>query len=72
MNYQIIDKLKSIQEILDTSSKQKWMTLKEVSKYSSLSCSSLHRYILSGALKVSKKTGKLLFKREWVDRFLGE
>ena len=47
-----------------------WLTLKEVCAYTGLSPSTIHRSTQSGALKVSKKTGKNLFRREWIDRFL--
>tara|TARA_S200000501_G_C20799706_1_gene733438 strand:+ start:1100 stop:1273 length:174 start_codon:yes stop_codon:yes gene_type:complete len=49
----------------------KWLSLKDVSEYTGLSSSTLHRAIQKGELKVSKKTGKNLFKKEWVDNFLG-
>ena len=49
----------------------KWLALKDVCEYTGLSSSTLHRAIQKGELKVSKKTGKNLFKKEWVDNFLG-
>lgn len=49
-----------------------WLTIKEVSDYSKLSCSTIHRLTARGALRVSKKTGKNLFRKEWVDKFLSE
>ena len=48
-----------------------WLTLKDVCKYVSLSPSTIFRAIQKGELRVSKKTGKLLFKKEWIDSFLG-
>ncbi len=49
----------------------KWLTINDVCEYTSLSKSTIHRSISKGELKVSKKTGKNLFKKEWVDGFLG-
>ena len=49
----------------------KWLAIKDVCEYTGLSSSTLHRAIQKGELKVSKKTGKNLFKKEWVDNFLG-
>ena len=49
----------------------KWLSLKDVCEYTGLSSSTIHRAIQKGELKVSKKTGKNLFKKEWVDNFLG-
>ena len=50
----------------------KWLAIKDVCEYTGLSSSTLHRAIQKGELKVSKKTGKNLFKKEWIDKFLGE
>ncbi len=50
----------------------RWLDLKDVCEYTGLSSSTLHRAIQKGELKVSKKTGKNLFKKEWIDNFLGE
>ena len=50
----------------------KWLALKDVCSYTGLSPSTIHRATQKGELKVSKKTGKNLFRREWIDRFLGE
>tara|TARA_B110000196_G_C20512982_1_gene372075 strand:+ start:277 stop:495 length:219 start_codon:yes stop_codon:yes gene_type:complete len=71
MYSEILNQLKGIQRTLDSENGDIWMTLKDVCKYSKLSASTLYRNILSGKLKVSKKTGKNLFKKEWIDNFLG-
>jgi excisionase family DNA binding protein len=47
------------------------MDIKEACKYASVSDSTLRRAVAKGELKVSKATGKLLFKIDWVDRWLG-
>ena len=49
-----------------------WLALKDVCEYTGLSPSTIHRATQKGVLKVSKKTGKNLFRREWIDKFLGE
>ena len=56
---------------MSTILEDKWMTLKDVSEYTRLSASTIHRAIQKGELKVSKKTGRHLFRREWVNGFLG-
>ena len=68
----ITNQLRSIQQTLNSKSEDVWMTLKDVCTYTKLSSSTLHRASQRGELKVSKKTGKNLFRKEWVDRFLGE
>ena len=47
-----------------------WMDIKKVARYSSTSISTIRRAVASGRLKTSKATGKLLFKKEWVDGWL--
>ena len=49
-----------------------WLSLNDVCQYTSLSPSTIHRATQKGTLKVSKATGKNLFKKAWVDSFLGE
>ena len=50
----------------------KWLSLKDTCNYTGLSPSTIHRAIQKGELKVSKRTGKNLFKKDWIDNFLGE
>ena len=47
-----------------------WMDIKKVARYSSTSISTIRRAVASGRLKTSKVTGKLLFKKDWVDKWL--
>ena len=49
-----------------------WLALKDVCEYTGLSPSTIHRATQRGELKVSKRTGKNLFKKVWIDNFLGE
>ena len=66
----ITNQLRSIQQTLNSKSEDVWMTLKDVCTYTKLSSSTLHRAIQRGELKVSKKTGKHLFKKSYVDKWL--
>ena len=49
-----------------------WIDLKKVIQYTSLSASTIRRAVQKGKLKVSKKTGKLLFKVSWINNWLEE
>ena len=49
-----------------------WMTLREVCAYCKLSPSTIRRNIISNRIKTSKATGKYLFRRSWVDKFIDE
>jgi excisionase family DNA binding protein len=62
-----------LSELLTTIKKERpddWLTITEAAQYSKLSEPTLRRYIKAGKLKVSKKTGRLLFKRSDIDRWL--
>ena len=48
-----------------------WLTQKDVVRYTGLSPSTIYRATKKWILKVSQRTGKNLFRREWVDKFLG-
>lgn len=54
-----------------THQKDEWMSLIEVCDYTKLSSSTIRRYLQKGMIKASKTTGKYLFKRSWIDNFLG-
>ena len=70
MEYQIKDVLDKIRAIIQDKSKNRWMDINEVVFYSSLSFSTIRRGVARGTLKASRVTGKLLFKTEWVDKWL--
>lgn len=71
-NYAIIDKLNEIKNLIQNNVSDRWLNIEEVQKYSGLSASTLHRAIHKGVLKVSKKTGKNLFRISWVDNWLSD
>ena len=47
-----------------------WLTLSDVTKYTRLSESTIRKNIEQKHLKVSRQTGRLLFKQAWVDMWL--
>ncbi len=51
--------------------KDQWLSIKDVCAYTGLSPATIYRSTKKGFLQVSKKTGKNLFRKEWVDTFLG-
>ena len=68
----LIERLDKIESLIKktTTSKSKLMTLKDVADYSSLSQVSVRRAIQKGTLKPFKDTGKKLFKKDDIDRWL--
>ena len=70
MDYEVIELLNDIKSLILGKEAKKWMNISEVSNYTSISSSTIRRAIKKGVLKVSRSTGKLLFKTEWVDKWL--
>ena len=70
MEIRLIELLNEIKTLILGKVNEKWLTLKEVSDYASISESTIRRAIVKGDLKSSKVTGRLLFKGSSVDRWL--
>ena len=47
-----------------------WMDVKEAAEYAKVSETTIRRAVAKGELKVSRKTGKLLFRRYWINNWL--
>ena len=69
--YSIAEQLDRIEKKIDGKYSNKFLDMKQVVQYSSTSASSIRRALVRGELKCSKKLGKLLFKVESVDNWLG-
>jgi len=72
MDYKINEVLGEILALLKGEKRQGWLDMNEICEYSCLSKSTVHRNIIKGKLKVSRATGKLLFKISDVDRWLND
>ena len=70
MELRILEILNEIKSLVKSGNTTKWLSLSEVCEQVSLSKSSIRRAVSTGALKCSRKTGKLLFKVEDVERWL--
>ena len=70
MEIRLIELLNEIKTLILGKVNERWLTLKEVSEYASISESNIRRAIIKGDLKSSKVTGRLLFKVSSVDRWL--
>ena len=66
----ILNQLDSIEKKVDGKDSKRFLDINQVAQLTSLSQSTIRRAIRKGELKCSKKLGKLLFKVEWVDRWL--
>ena len=70
MEYQMKDVLDELKSIVQKKSSNIWMDIGDAVDYTKLSESTIRRAVIKGELKVSKRTGKLLFKREWLNKWL--
>lgn len=70
MEYLLLEKLDEIKSILTGRTNDKWLKIDEVCKYSSISDSTIRRAVRRGTLKASTSTGRLLFKKSNVDKWL--
>ena len=66
------EQLDRIEKKIDGKYSNKFLDINQVAHLTSLSQSTIRRAIKRGELKCSKKLGKLLFKVEWVDNWLGD
>ncbi len=66
----IREQLERIEKKLDGRFSNKFLSITEVAKLTSLSPSTLRRAVAKGELKCSKKVGKLLFHEDAVRKWL--
>ena len=70
MKIRLIELLNEIKTLILGKVNERWLKLKEVSDYASVSESIIGRVIVKGNLKSSKVTGRLLFKVSSVGMWL--
>tara|TARA_Y100000816_G_scaffold86453_1_gene59524 strand:- start:43 stop:261 length:219 start_codon:yes stop_codon:yes gene_type:complete len=70
MEYRILETLEELKSLIKTNHHNKWMNIREVCEYTSVSESTIRRAIKRGVLKSSNQTGRLLFKKINVDNWL--
>ena len=68
--FEINAKLERIEDSLRYKETEKYLTIKDVADFCSLSISSIRRYVQKGELNCSRKSGKLLFWIKDVKRWL--
>lgn len=71
--FEIKEKISNMERILQRlNNSSNWISMNEAATYSGLSKSTLRRAVQVGSLKCSRKSGKLLFKRDEIDRWLND
>mgnify|MGYP001195122300 FL=1 len=70
MEIRIIEMLNEMKDMIEGKVSDKWLNIKDVCNYTSVSKSTIRRAVKRGTLKASHSTGKLLFKVSSVDKWL--
>ena len=70
MEIRIMEMLTEMKEMIQGNISDKWMNMKDVCNYTSVSESTIRRAVKRGTLKSSKGTGRLLFKQSNIDSWL--
>jgi len=64
------EQLDRIETKLDNRLNKVWLSTSDVKRETGLSLSSIQRAIKKSELQVSRKTGKNMFRREWIEQWL--
>tara|TARA_B110000495_G_C22702195_1_gene413333 strand:+ start:221 stop:439 length:219 start_codon:yes stop_codon:yes gene_type:complete len=70
MEIRIMEMLTEMKEMIQGNISDKWMNIKDVCNYTSVSESTIRRAVKRCTLKSSKGTGRLLFKQSDIDNWL--
>jgi excisionase family DNA binding protein len=70
MEIRTLELLNEIKGLIQDKVSDRWLCIRDVCEYASVSESTVRRSIKRGALKASHSTGKLLFKVSSVDKWL--
>ena len=70
MKFDTIEILNEIKGLIQNKVADRWISIRELCGYCSISESTVRRAVKKGTLKASTQTGKLLFKISNVDRWL--
>jgi len=66
----IIERLNKIEKKIDNRLSKTWLSISDVVRETGLSRSTIYRSINLGRLKCTKSSGKKMFRREWVDKWI--
>lgn len=70
METTILDEIRDLKSLLLDRFYDRWLNIKEVCRYTSLSESTIRRNVRKGTLKASHRTGKLLFNYKDINNWL--
>ena len=70
MYYKILEEIRELKSMVNGKLSERWFTITDVTNYTSLSDSTIRRAVRKGTLKCSRGTGKLMFKKSDIERWL--
>ena len=70
MYYKILEEIRDLKSLVYGKLAERWLSITDVTQYTALSDSTIRRAVKRGELKCSRRTGKLMFKKSDVERWL--
>ena len=70
MYYKILEEIRDLKSLVNGKLAERWLSITDVTQYTALSDSTIRRAVKRGELKCSRRTGKLMFKKIDVERWL--
>jgi excisionase family DNA binding protein len=68
--HNLVERLDRIEKKIDNRVLKNWLSITDVSQATGYSKSTINRSIKIGALKSVKNSGKRMFRKEWVDKWI--
>ena len=70
MYYKILEEIRDLKSLVNGKLAERWLSITDVTQYTNLSDSTIRRFVKRGELKCSRRTGKLMFKKSDIERWL--
>ena len=68
--HNLVEQLNRIESKIDTRVLKNWLSINDVIQSAGYSKSTINRAIKMGELKSVKNSGKRMFRKEWVDKWI--
>jgi len=68
--HNLVERLDRIEKKMDKRVLKNWLSITDVSQATGYSKSTINRAIKTGELKSVKNSGKRMFRKEWVDKWI--
>ena len=68
--HNLVERLDRIEKKMDNRVLKNWLSITDVTQATGYSKSTINRAIKTGELKSVKNSGKRMFRKEWVDKWI--